>query len=115
MDAFSFANLSALAADPVVWAALATLIAMEVVLGIDNLIFISIVTNRLPVEQRDSARRCLDPAFGSARDGGIYRQAHHTSGQPVRPRLLVARSDPDCRWSVPDLEGDARDSSSGRS
>jgi len=30
---------------------------MEVVLGIDNLIFISIVTNRLPVEQRDRARR----------------------------------------------------------
>jgi predicted tellurium resistance membrane protein TerC len=57
MDAFSFANLSALAGDPVVWAALATLIAMEVVLGIDNLIFISIVTNRLRVEQRDSARR----------------------------------------------------------
>jgi predicted tellurium resistance membrane protein TerC len=57
MDAFSFANLSALAADPVVWAALATLIAMEVVLGIDNLIFISIVTNRLPAEQRDIARR----------------------------------------------------------
>jgi predicted tellurium resistance membrane protein TerC len=57
MDAFSFANLSMLAADPVVWAALATLIAMEVVLGIDNLIFISIVTNRLPVEQRDNARR----------------------------------------------------------
>jgi predicted tellurium resistance membrane protein TerC len=57
MEAFSFANLSALAADPVVWAALATLIAMEVVLGIDNLIFISIVTNRLPVEQRNGARR----------------------------------------------------------
>jgi predicted tellurium resistance membrane protein TerC len=57
MDAFSFANLSALAADPVVWASLATLIAMEVVLGIDNLIFISIVTNRLPADQRDKARR----------------------------------------------------------
>jgi len=57
MDAFSFANLSVLAADPVIWAALATLIAMEVVLGIDNLIFISIITNRLPVEQRESARR----------------------------------------------------------
>src|SRR6185312_9779993 len=55
--AFSFANLSELASDPVVWAALATLIAMEVVLGIDNLIFISIVTNRLPPEQRDRGRR----------------------------------------------------------
>jgi len=46
-----------LAADPVVWAALATLIAMEVVLGIDNLIFISIVTNKLPAHQRVRARQ----------------------------------------------------------
>jgi len=57
MFAFSLTDLAALAADPVVWVSLATLIAMEVVLGIDNLIFISIVTNRLPVEQRERARR----------------------------------------------------------
>jgi predicted tellurium resistance membrane protein TerC len=57
MFASSVAGLTALAADPVVWASLATLIAMEIVLGIDNLIFISIVTNRLPVERRESARR----------------------------------------------------------
>ncbi len=57
MDAFSFDNLAALAADPVVWAALAALIAMEVVLGIDNLIFISIVTNKLPEHQRARGRR----------------------------------------------------------
>src|SRR3954468_4763095 len=57
MFSSSLADLAALAADPVVWVSLATLIAMEVVLGIDNLIFISIVTNRLPVEQRDRARR----------------------------------------------------------
>ncbi len=57
MYAFSLADLTVLAADPVVWAALATLIAMEIVLGIDNLIFISIATNRLPVEQRERARR----------------------------------------------------------
>ena len=43
--------------DPTAWAALATLIAMEVVLGIDNLIFISILTNKLPAENRESARR----------------------------------------------------------
>lgn len=49
--------LLALAADPAVWAALATLIAMEVVLGIDNLIFISILTNKLPEHQRSRARR----------------------------------------------------------
>jgi len=46
-----------LLADPAAWAALATLVAMEVVLGIDNLIFISILTNRLPEHQRSGARR----------------------------------------------------------
>lgn len=44
-------------ADPTNWVALGTLIAMEVVLGIDNLIFIAILTNKLPVEQREKARR----------------------------------------------------------
>ena len=39
------------------WAAMVTLIAMEVVLGIDNLIFISILTNKLPREHRERARR----------------------------------------------------------
>jgi predicted tellurium resistance membrane protein TerC len=46
-----------LAADPAAWAALVTLIAMEVVLGIDNLIFIAILTNKLPESQRETARR----------------------------------------------------------
>jgi predicted tellurium resistance membrane protein TerC len=49
--------LLALAADPTAWAALATLVAMEVVLGIDNLIFISILTNKLPEANREKARR----------------------------------------------------------
>jgi len=49
-------SLLALAADPAVWVALAALIAMEVVLGIDNLIFISIITNKLPREQQARAR-----------------------------------------------------------
>ena len=44
-------------ADPAVWAALVTLIVMEVVLGIDNLIFISILSNRLPEAQRQRARK----------------------------------------------------------
>ena len=43
--------------DPAAWAALGALIAMEVVLGIDNLIFISILTNKLPEHQRERARR----------------------------------------------------------
>ena len=46
-----------LVADPAAWVALLTLIAMEVVLGIDNLIFIAILTNRLPEHQRERARR----------------------------------------------------------
>ena len=49
--------LLTLAADPAAWVALITLIAMEVVLGIDNLIFISILTNRLPAHQQATARR----------------------------------------------------------
>lgn len=49
--------LMTLAADPAAWLALLTLIALEVVLGIDNLIFISILTNKLPAEQRERARR----------------------------------------------------------
>ena len=50
-------DLLQLAGEPAAWAALATLIAMEVVLGIDNLIFISILTNKLPVEHRSRVRR----------------------------------------------------------
>ncbi len=50
-------ELLALAASPEAWIALVTLIVMEVVLGIDNLIFISILTNRLPEGQRERARR----------------------------------------------------------
>jgi predicted tellurium resistance membrane protein TerC len=50
-------SLLTLATDPAAWVALLTLIAMEVVLGIDNLVFISILTNKLPEEQRTRARR----------------------------------------------------------
>jgi predicted tellurium resistance membrane protein TerC len=50
-------NLLALAADPAAWAALMTLVVMEVVLGIDNLIFISILTNKLPEHQQSRARK----------------------------------------------------------
>ena len=45
-------ELLVLARDPHAWAALVTLIVMEVVLGIDNLIFISILSNKLPEQQR---------------------------------------------------------------
>lgn len=43
--------------DPTAWVALVTLVVLEIVLGIDNLIFISILTNKLPPEYRVQARR----------------------------------------------------------
>jgi len=50
-------EITALLADPAAWVALVTLVVMEVVLGIDNLIFISILTNKLPAESRERARK----------------------------------------------------------
>lgn len=44
-------------ADPNIWASFITLTVLEIVLGIDNLIFISIVAGRLPVHQQDKARK----------------------------------------------------------
>ena len=43
--------------EPAGWVALITLVVMEVVLGIDNLIFISILTNKLPAEHQARARK----------------------------------------------------------
>jgi len=50
-------EITALLTDPAAWAALITLVVMEVVLGIDNLIFISILSNKLPPEHRQRTRR----------------------------------------------------------
>ena len=50
-------ELITLFAQPHTWLALATLILMEVVLGIDNLIFISILTNKLPKEKQARTRQ----------------------------------------------------------
>ncbi|MBS7350031.1 MAG: TerC family protein [Comamonas sp.] len=52
MDAISFAWLM----DPSIWIGLLTLIVLEIVLGVDNLVFIAILADKLPPEQRDRAR-----------------------------------------------------------
>ena len=44
-------------ANPHIWIGLLTLTSLEIVLGIDNVVFISIVAGKLPVEQQDRARR----------------------------------------------------------
>ncbi len=46
-----------LLADPQIWIAFATLTLLELVLGIDNIIFISILVDKLPPERREAARR----------------------------------------------------------
>ena len=53
MEWFNFSWVS----DPEAWVALVTLVILELVLGVDNVIFISILAGKLPEAQRDSARR----------------------------------------------------------
>ena len=50
-------SLMELLSDPNIWIAFAMLTALEIVLGIDNIIFISILVGRLPPHMRDKARR----------------------------------------------------------
>ncbi len=50
-------ELIELFSQPATWAALITLITLEIVLGIDNLVFIAILSNKLPPEQQQKARR----------------------------------------------------------
>lgn len=49
-------SLIALLTDPAAWLALLTLVVMEVVLGIDNLVFVALVSNKLPEESRKKGR-----------------------------------------------------------
>ena len=53
--------------DPTAWSALAALLTLEVVLGVDNVIFISILASKLPPEQQDKARRVGLLAAGGMR------------------------------------------------
>ncbi len=50
-------SLLHLVSDPAAWLALVTLVVLEVVLGIDNLVFVAILSNKLPEHQRTKARR----------------------------------------------------------
>jgi predicted tellurium resistance membrane protein TerC len=50
-------SLLQLMSDPNAWVAFLTLSALEIILGIDNIIFISVIANRLPLEIREKVRR----------------------------------------------------------
>ena len=59
-------------ANPEIWVALLTLTALELVLGIDNIIFISILAGRLPEHQRDKARKLGLAAAAISRLGLLF-------------------------------------------
>jgi len=92
-------------ADPTVWVGLATLVALEIVLGIDNLVFITILTGRLPPEQQPMARRRnaagaqgvaqeILAARRQGRLGGVVRQPQAGCGaRRAVGRQIVGRHD----------------------
>ena len=65
-------------ADPTVWAGLFALIALEIVLGIDNLVFIAVLAEKLPPHQRDKARIWVCPW----RDAPDPVDEHRLAGDP---------------------------------
>src|SRR6185437_797495 len=68
-------------ADPTIWASFVTLAALEIVLGIDNLVFIALLAGRLPPGQRDRARKLgLALALGTRLVllGSIFWMVHLT-------------------------------------
>ena len=94
-------------ANPEIWVALATLTALELVLGIDNIIFISILAGKLPAQQR--ARRAARPRAGAVTRLLLLTLSWIVSltaplFSAVRARVLVARPDPARRRSVPDRQ-----------
>ena len=90
-----------LAADPGAWAALATLIAMEVVLGLDNLVFIALLLEphrRTPAGPGARPRPVAGASvpLGAARLGVVGGAADGAAGDGLRARLFRAR--PACCW-----------------
>ena len=68
------------------WIGLLTLVALEIVLGVDNIVFISILTGKLPEERRASARR-----------KGLGAQAPES---PIRRTCHCVRRRRTIRWRI---------------
>jgi predicted tellurium resistance membrane protein TerC len=84
--------------NPETWVALLTLTALEIVLGIDNIVFISIVAGKLPLEQRDRVRRIGLIAAMAMRIGlllvlswviGLTAPLFEIAGHPFSGRDLI--------------------------
>ena len=80
-----------------VWASLLTLTALEIVLGIDNLIFLSIVSGRLPKHQQRSRARSAWPWRCSAGSRCCSRSPG-SSGSPRRCLDVSASPSPGATW-----------------
>ena len=105
---------------PEAWAALLTLTALEIVLGIDNVIFLSVIVSRIPQAQAKRARQiglALALVFRILLLSLLVWLIGLT--QPVTfvygIGVVVARHHPDRRRIVPDREGDPRNSCRGGS
>ena len=105
--------------DPNIWVAFAMLTALEIVLGVDNIIFISILVGRLPEAQRDKARRLglgfamvsrLALLFSLTWVMGLTDDLFTAFGMGISGRDLVLLR----RRPVPALQGLARDLHRGR-
>jgi predicted tellurium resistance membrane protein TerC len=104
-------NITALVTDANAWAALVTLTALEIVLGIDNLVFISVLTARLDADGARRARQIgLSLAF-------VFRlimllgltwlmRLTNTALQRTRHGRVVARHHPGRRRDVPHCQSD---------
>ncbi|HYI22664.1 MAG TPA: TerC family protein [Candidatus Limnocylindrales bacterium] len=84
--------------NPETWIALITLTALEIVLGIDNIVFISIMAGKLPPEQRDLARRLglgaalimrIALLFSISFIVGLTAPLFEIAGRPVSGRDLI--------------------------
>ncbi|GAA0004363.1 hypothetical protein BRDID11002_43650 [Bradyrhizobium diazoefficiens] len=109
-----------LLASPEAWAALLTLTSLEIVLGIDNVIFLSVIVSRIPEKQAQRARQiglALALVFRIILLSVLVWLIGLTAPGVLvcGLRFLLARPHPDRRRPVPDREGDARDSRRGRS
>jgi predicted tellurium resistance membrane protein TerC len=84
--------------DPAVWTALMTLTALEIILGVDNIVFISILSDRLPPAQRGRARTIglllamlmrIAMLFSIGWILGLTQPLFHLAGHPFTGRDLI--------------------------
>ena len=84
--------------DPAFWTALLTLAALEIVLGVDNIVFISILSDRLPPEQRGRARTVglllamfmrIGLLFSIGFIFGLTQELFRVAGHPFTGRDLI--------------------------